>query len=374
MILQSSFFSALLLLAHTLMDRPVDAALLQQQSRSRVEGTHLVILVHGWLGNDKELDYLKETMEKQSSADRNLIVHSAKCNVGKTSDGIAKGSERLAIEVKDQIQQIDGEVMISFVGNSLGGLYARHVISELDFSKVIPFIFCTIATPHLGVMNNTYIPIPRWFESLIGNTMQKTGQDLFGMNSIIQEMATTEHYLIPLRTFRKRVALANCFGTDFQVPTTTAAFLSHDSKYIHRRLPDKKKYFMSLETDPDQEHDKNDISQSLDSLGWTKILLDVRQEIPLLALPTPFFESTVKPDKEMWTSGDLIPILTNTGKNWKVPLGHTVSCANAKSPLYRKINASGQHIMDQLATDLLSWMTDISSDPIKNCAVEDNDR
>mmetsp|Transcript_32251 Transcript_32251/g.36686 ORF Transcript_32251/g.36686 Transcript_32251/m.36686 type:complete len:372 (+) Transcript_32251:150-1265(+) len=368
MILKSSICSSFLLVIvlFMLMDRPViNTALLQQQSRSHGGGTHLVILVHGWLGNDKELDYLKETMEKRSSRDQNLIIHNSKCNVGKTSDGIANGGERLAIEVKDQIRQIDGEVILSFVGNSLGGLYARYVISVLDFSKFIPFIFCTIATPHLGVMNNTYIPIPRWFESLIGNTMQQTGQDLFRMNSIIQEMATSEHYLSPLRNFRKRVALANCFGTDFQVPTITAAFLSYDSKYIHRRLPDKEKYFMSLETDPDQENDKKDISQSLDSLGWTKILLDVRHEIPLLAFPTPFFESTFKPEEVLWTSSALIPLLTKTGKSWKVPLGHTVSCANAKNPLYRKMNANGQYIMDQLAADILSWMIEISTDPVK---------
>jgi len=331
--------------------------------------THLVVLVHGLFGNDKELDYLQESMtEQQASTDHQLMIYSAKCNLGKTSDGIENGGRRLANEVKDQIEQIDGKVLLSFVGNSLGGLYARYAITVLDFTDITPFIFCTIATPHLGVSNNTYIPLPRWGESLIGATMQKTGQDLFSLNSMIEDMGTKEPFLERLRSFRKRIALANCFGTDFQVPTTTAAFLSHGSHYKHSRLPEKEKYFLSFETDPDQDHDKDSMSQSLDALGWTKVFLDVRNEIPLFSVPLPFSgsDSDEVPTTASLTSAELIPLVTSIGSKWSFPFGHTVSCANSKNSFARWLNSNGQRIMDQLAEDLLSLVV---QDHPQDCVV-----
>lgn len=46
-------------------------------------------------------------------------------------------------------------------------------------------------------------------------------------------MATSPKFLEPLGKFRKRIAYANAYGTDFPVPTQTAAFLSKKSSYPH---------------------------------------------------------------------------------------------------------------------------------------------
>eukprot|EP00985_Skeletonema_marinoi_P027122 scaffold21752_cov66-Skeletonema_marinoi.AAC.1 len=69
-----------------------------------------------------------------------IVVHSAKCNVGKTHDGIKNGGTRLANEIINFIQSDtlnrreegdsdnddDINVTFSLVGNSLGGLYSRY--------------------------------------------------------------------------------------------------------------------------------------------------------------------------------------------------------------------------------------------------------
>jgi len=109
---------------------------------------HLVVLVHGWMGNPQELGYLKDAMERenksrqgggeqQQDTDKNanslFLVHSATCNHGKTFDGIAAGGKRLADEVNSILESLSERmeekstnvVTLSFVGNSLGGLYAR---------------------------------------------------------------------------------------------------------------------------------------------------------------------------------------------------------------------------------------------------------
>jgi len=358
--------------------------------------THYIFLVHGWLGNDLEMAYLgtafKSVLDPNSlimdgsnnnnggtnddvagtppdqkrvrrsssylthitSQQHNqtaqqrqvattiqpeVVVHSVKCNVGKTTDGIINGGKRLANEIinfiKDDVENrlldaasspsTEGEdqqhhVTYSIVGNSLGGLYSRYAISLLPYQLPIninsdgtastqkgrlsmlnihPNIFCTTATPHLGVSRHTYLPIPRIAETIIGTGMGKTGEDLFRLNSdkmnvdgglkngglmehvgrgvrrlsalrssnnlkddaedeedinngitnfsdetdnqqdeeelecIIHNMCTSEKYLSPLRNFRQRIAYANVYGTDFQVPTLTAAFLNEKSGVGH---------------------------------------------------------------------------------------------------------------------------------------------
>ena len=53
-------------------------------------------------------------------------------------------------------------------------------------------------------------------------------------NNLIFEIGTNyETFLKPLSQFKKRVTYVNAFQTDFQVPTSTAAFLSDDSTHPH---------------------------------------------------------------------------------------------------------------------------------------------
>jgi hypothetical protein len=46
-------------------------------------------------------------------------------------------------------------------------------------------------------------------------------------------MCTCPTFLNPLASFRKRIAYANAYQTDFVVPTQTAAFLNTESNYPH---------------------------------------------------------------------------------------------------------------------------------------------
>ena len=349
---------------------------------------HLIILIHGLYGNDMELAYFQETLERQAlqqqqQQHQSIVIHSAKCNLGKTSDGIATGGDRLVKEVEEQLDVIhcgnnnnnndedSPVVFLSFVGNSLGGLYARYAIAHLRRTEnLVPYIFCTIATPHLGVSNNTYIAMPRWAEAMVAVTFGATGHELFHRTPLLQEMGTDAKYLSPLGRFRKRIAVANAFGTDFQVPTPTAAFLSKTSNYIHERLPDKKDYLLSVQTEVTEVYDRDDASQCLDALGWTKVFLDVRREIPLPSIPLLFAEEPIVPaDRELWTSYQLRETMIQRGKTWKLPLGHMVSCANSRDRFNRWMNSRGQPFMDQLALDLSELMSETASSNSQECVI-----
>jgi hypothetical protein len=259
---------------------------------------------------------------------------------------------------------------------SQGGLYARYALSEIpslqpdsvtsDSIQVEPRVFCTTATPHLGVSQHTYLPLPRSIEYVIANAMQPTGRDFFRYTNVIQHLATDPIFVSPLQRFRKRIAYANAYQTDFQVPTSTAAFLSATNS-AHRRLEIlKDNDFVSLAVETPVDNtlletlktkrssipaSSDELAQRLDALGWTKVLCLP----PLASIPNPFRWSTT-PDptsKNEYTSSELLRTYARTSDRLYAPFGHTVLVANAKSDFYARANSAGRPIMDKLADRLI---------------------
>lgn len=353
---------------------------------------HLIVLVHGWMGSSDELGYLHQALEKKAAIVQEkhpetfYLVYSAQDNDGRTSDGIAAGGSRLATEVNRVIQDVAEQVpkdklkgiSLSFVGNSMGGLLARYALSEipsLQPASVTPSesihvesrVFCTTATPHLGVSQHTYLPLPRSIEYVIANVMQPTGRDLFRYTDAIERLATDPIFVSPLQRFRKRIAYANAYQTDFQVPTATAAFLSATNS-AHRRLeflkdnafvslavetPVDKKLFETRNVNPSSRPASSDeLAQRLDALGWTKVLCLP----PLPSIPLPFRSTPVAGAgtcKDEYASSELLQTYARTSGRLYAPFGHTVSVANAKNAFYARVNSGGQPIMDQLADSLI---------------------
>ena len=346
-----------------------------------------------------------------------VIVYSTECNSGKgmTTDGVEAGGSRVAMEVNDLIRELfksddddtniigenngsrtkDYDMSISIIGNSLGGLYARAAIAEIDWhlpngKTLQPNVFCTTATPHLGKRGQTYIKLPRFAETGIGLALQPTGQDLFGLNTVIENLATKSKYIDPLKKFQKRIAYANAFGTDLQVPTATAAFLA-DTESPHYTQESKPPFMLTVTTPRDEgvlksiamatasspEEDERQSSspstpqhvpastmaRTLDALGWTKVFCDVRDK--LVSVPVPFKEETSSEFKvkETWSSHELKTQVASRvilDKKWSIPFGHTMLIANSKSEFYAKLNSGGMPFVDQLTTEFLEDVLDCS--------------
>ena len=430
---------------------------------------HVIVLVHGWMGNAQELSYLQDSLQRHAanfittSATDNetvvdFVVHSATCNEGRTFDGVAAGGHRLADEVRgildalllpsergggisdDRGEQVDGTtasssrclpstITLSFVGNSLGGLYARAALPHLasyfassdqppqpqssDGVTVIPAVFCTTATPHLGTAGHTGIPLPGWLErSVVAPAIGTTGRDLFRIEEptpplslgrlplpLLDQMVVDESFLQPLRAFHKRLAYANAHGTDFQVPTATASFVDPQSDSPHTivwtrpnddnragvgaALPldgdnDGDGVVLVVETVPrvfaatgsPDEHSPlrrlstAELSERLDALGWTKVFIDVRSLIPSIPIP---WKATAQNDNDpnlepstIVSSRDLhyryaaaSSTAFSDGLRVHFPLGHTLLVANSKSAAYAKINAPGRPVVDAMAATLV---------------------
>ncbi|CAM9575750.1 unnamed protein product [Scytosiphon promiscuus] len=213
--------------------------------------SHLVVLSHGLVGTPEDLTYVKQSLERaaERAGGPGILVHSARCNAGKTKDGVVKGGTRLAREIEELVRSTPSLSRISLVGNSLGGLYVRYAAKLLYRA----------GDGADDVRRYTYVPLPSPLHSFAGVFAGKTGHDLFlarekgegggssssgeatsgaggepaaGQttvadgrdSSLLYEMATSEEFLRPLKAFRWRRAYANRRG-DFLVPFGTAAFL-----------------------------------------------------------------------------------------------------------------------------------------------------
>ena len=118
---------------------------------------HLVVLVHGLSGTAADLGYLARRLEADASV--RVLASGANEPFPRTLDGVDAGGARVADEVR---QVASAYKTISFVGNSLGGLYARAALRELrdvnkgTFAGLQPAVFVTTAAPHLGARQTQY--------------------------------------------------------------------------------------------------------------------------------------------------------------------------------------------------------------------------
>jgi len=239
--------------------------------------------------------------------------------------------------------------------------------------------------------------------------------DRFRLNDLMKTMGTSDEFIKPLGSFRKRIAYANAYGTDFPVPAETAAFLSDQSTYPHHFSVEEQEngddscvvvdesglVIASLHTPPgeassclNEEHEDElvQMSTALDALGWTKRFVDIRKEVPRIAIPRSFSEGIRKRTSMLSKStNDLVSQNTNeedttaslhdlrqkkvvesrdVAKSVKLdandpyhrihlPVGHNMIVAFSRSRISTFMNKGGRPVVDALAKELVegifSW-------------------
>lgn len=207
----------------------------------RTKGKHLVVLIHGLWGSYKHMKSMRsvfnEKFGKIKKIDNDLnnveetIFFAPKQNaLFKTFDGIEIIGYRTLIELchfikKFHEQNRDSKITkISVVGYSLGGLVARFVIGKCFteckdiFKGMKPFIFMTVATPHLGIQFYDKSRFNSWIlnpiKKFLGSTfLGKSGRELFIIDSGDKEpmllRLCKNEYFYALSLFQHRVVVAN---------------------------------------------------------------------------------------------------------------------------------------------------------------------
>jgi hypothetical protein len=310
----------------------------------------------------------------------------------------------------------------------------------------------TIGTPHLGVDGNTYFPIPRYVEWIIAKVLFQTGSDLFRFSTTIDQLTVNDKFIRPLQGFQHRWSYANAYHTDHVVPLRTAAFLSsnvHSNHFYRPYATITGRYHISLVVETLQQerqiescrtgsvnnftsgtciynkksnnnnnnprvidnHNSNrltfdEMSVHLDSLGWTKVLCDMRKALP--QIPTSLFswlittsgsaagggssqsssflginsripnmsvektcnktnsncgdsyimkESTYQ-QPNVFSSSELLQQYGSMSTDrWVVPIGHSMLGAHAHFSLFGYINSGGRPMVEQMSTKLIQQIT-----------------
>lgn len=388
---------------------------------------HVIVLMHGWMGNPIALDYLEQTLQRQSNDDDVWVVHKAACNHWKTFDGIANGGKRLANEINNVLYDVISKelnqhgnnnssegtllsssssrrttttVSLSIIGQSLGGLYGKYALSQIDWNihekftnhensemnriqPLVPAVFCTVTSPHLGVSQNTYLLLPRFLEYIGASVLQQTGLDLFRYSNVLDQLITNDAYTKPIKQFYHRRLYANVYDTDFLVPFRTSAVVTTATDSIHHSVvsttakehndPDARSrdqfVVLTLETKPNKRaassphnHTRtlsyDEMAQSIDELGWTKVLCDMRNalySVPIRSSKnTDSYERKNDIPSTHYKSSDLITKFErNIDNRYYAPFGHGVMIANSMTQWYGYIMSSGKPMVDRIGYDVI---------------------
>jgi Putative serine esterase (DUF676) len=265
---------------------------------------HLVVLSHGIMGTGEDLGYLANLLEQSGCS----VLSSVSNEKLKSLTGLKTGGENLASEILNCVANNRNLKRLSVVGNSLGGLYTRYAMKLLfnDSDKTIgglkPNRFMSIATPHLGVQNWTFVDdfgytAPMFVKRLVSRSMLSTGRDIFSMEdknseeeTLLFKMATNEAFLSPLRCFLDRRLYAN-LNRDLVVPLGTAAFMDKASVENLRKVHDGKSGIVTVLKTPatsannfisaEVGQSSDTMIERLDDLGWDKVIVNFPGLLPI---------------------------------------------------------------------------------------------
>eukprot|EP00899_Mesostigma_viride_P012612 jgi/Mesvir1/21351/Mv20841-RA.1 len=208
------------------------------------EGRHLFVLVHGLHGNPSDLEYMASQIKIRIGDRGTVLVPS--CNVNKTCDGIMAGAQRICTVILEELARDPSLEEFTFIGHSLGGLYARACLPLLDAAGALAQLalvtFATLATPHLGsrMYERALVgPVASFFA---GKLFGRTGRELMltddgtgrqsgdpDADSVLPLLVRMcdERHLSCLRRFRHLVLFSNT-GADLSVSYCTAAIRQHN--------------------------------------------------------------------------------------------------------------------------------------------------
>ena len=255
---------------------------------------HLVVLVHGLSGTAADLGYLARRLEADASV--RVLASGANEPFPRTLDGVDAGGARVADEVR---QVASAYKTISFVGNSLGGLYARAALRELrdgdTFAGLTPAVFVTTAAPHLGARQTQYgplAPLLRLLPSFV--SIARSARDAMLQTSTVAELSCCEA-LQALALFPKRRAYGSASG-DFMVPTASALFTAASGDELraagmrlgNEDAPDNGAAYLIRDLDgvdaklPPAEAE---LAKALDGVGFERVMIEFESPGPL---GTPF--------------------------------------------------------------------------------------
>eukprot|EP00927_Polykrikos_kofoidii_P014671 TRINITY_DN1646_c0_g4_i1.p1 TRINITY_DN1646_c0_g4~~TRINITY_DN1646_c0_g4_i1.p1 ORF type:complete len:311 (+),score=46.60 TRINITY_DN1646_c0_g4_i1:198-1130(+) len=188
---------------------------------SACSSDHVVVLQHGICGRPEELRNLGDALVCAFPEKLRFVLSEANAMFRGTFDGIIAGGTRLADVVR---RETAPGSKLSFVGHSLGGMFARYAVRLLEDegwfeSQCVRTVnFVTIATPHCGLLEwEFYWRAGMWISGfLVGRTVQ----DLSLGTALLFTELIDETALRSLTRFERLVAYGNLADDSYVRPCT----------------------------------------------------------------------------------------------------------------------------------------------------------
>lgn len=202
---------------------------------------HLFVLIHGLWGGPKHLLVVEEAIHarlQELLAERITTFRPTTFAFFRTYDGVRFCGERVAHEVLLEVARLGSQgtyvTKMLVVGYLLGGLIARYVIGELFelgvFEHIVPMVFTTFATPHLGVHFFHDTVADKMANNLGAAVLGQSGRDMFAAPTpqlvLVQLADPKGPYLQGLAAFKLRILFANV-RNDRTVAFYTAYITNH---------------------------------------------------------------------------------------------------------------------------------------------------
>jgi hypothetical protein len=260
---------------------------------------HVIVVMHGMWGTTNHMNEIVQTIQMKYPQS---ILYNCPVN---TFFYTFQGIDICGLRLKQDLQQFlsnwkkdhDGSSedeinSISFIGYSAGGLFNRYCVGllfqENFFQTIKPIHFITIATPHLGIRNNSRISSGRMMNILGDNIVTlyagRTGQQLAlvdgnerrtngegGENQLLLEMSLPDSVFYKGLALFSHIYIYSNGRADNTVPFCTSS-LSQTNKYKEAStvpppspidstiLTDETK--PSIDSDPSEENSSSPLSSS----------------------------------------------------------------------------------------------------------------
>ncbi|KAI9335915.1 putative serine esterase-domain-containing protein [Obelidium mucronatum] len=184
---------------------------------------HLIVLIHGLQGFNTDMTYLTKQINKEAEAQgisETVHVLAPDCNHALTCDSMEVQGQRIADTITAWLSAhpLSAPVRFSVVGHSLGGLIARTLVTRMDFAKVTPKHFITVAAPHLG--SSFMSSVPSALVSYMGGNAGLE-LELLDQQKLLRRLATEPELLKPLSQFESRTVYS-CVAHDLSAGFETA--------------------------------------------------------------------------------------------------------------------------------------------------------
>jgi len=188
----------------------------------RMATTHLVVLQHGLAGTGAEMSNIADSLDRAFPGQLRIVL--SEVNEWSTLDGVAAGGDRLASLVKETFSG----GALSFVGHSLGGLYARRALRTLEaegwftHSGAEAANFITTSCPHLGVLSLG--AVARFGGGVLG-LVGATFADIAHWSDALKELSDGVA-VRALQRFHRRAIYGN-YNDDLAVHVCSSLILPH---------------------------------------------------------------------------------------------------------------------------------------------------